>query len=95
MKIGEYLCFPRFKCKHLANSGLEQLKKDLHRYRLKEVLIQLFSHFDNYDATDKLLQPIFFAEKSEGVRIIWAYIDTMCFDLGGEQPFSKYKSAGN
>ena len=44
IKIGDVLCYPKFKCIHLTNPVQEQSKKDLHRYRFKEVLIQLFEN---------------------------------------------------
>ena len=55
IKIGDVLCYPKFKFFHLVNPGQEQSKKDLYRYRFKEVLIQLFEHSGNYYASDEWL----------------------------------------
>ena len=55
IKIGDVLCYPKFKCIHLTTPGQEQLKKDLHRYRFKELLIQLFENAQDYGASDEWL----------------------------------------
>ena len=55
VKIGDVLCHPKFKCIQLTNPGQEQLKKDLHRYRCKEELIQLFENTLDYSASDEYL----------------------------------------
>ena len=49
---------PKFKCIHLTNPGQEQLKKDLYRYRFKEVLIQLFENALDYSASDDYLKKL-------------------------------------
>ena len=84
IKIGDVLCYPKFKCIHLNNPGREQLKKDLHRYRFKEVLIQLFENALDYSASDEFLHFKLFAEKAESLRLIWEYTNMMIFDCGGE-----------
>ena len=54
--------------------GPEQLKRDLSRYRpTKQILKQLLLEGQNYEATDKWLHSKLFAEKSEGLRLIWEY----------------------
>ena len=64
IKIGDVLCYPKFKCIHLTNPGREQFKKDLHRYRFKEVLVQLFEHAQDYGASDEWLHFKLFAEQN-------------------------------
>ena len=84
IKIGDVLCYPKFKCIHLTNPGQEQLKKDLHRYWFKEVLIQLFEHVQDYGASDEWLHFKLFAEKADSLRLIWEYTNMMILDCGGE-----------
>ena len=56
IKIGDSLCYPVFLCLHAKNPGIEQLRKDLSRYRsTKQILKQLFKDGNNYDATDEWL----------------------------------------
>ena len=83
LKIGDRLCFPKFKCMHLEFPGMEQLKKDLARYRQKEVLIHLFKNANNYSESDEELHSKLFGEKQEGVRIIWEYVNIMIQMRGG------------
>ena len=71
-KIGESLCFPVFLCLHAKNPGHEQLKRDLQRYRsTKQVLRQLFIEGQNYAASDDWVHSKLFAEKQDGLRMIW------------------------
>ena len=70
IKIGDVQCYPKFKCIHRVDPRQEQLKKDLHRYRFKEVLIQLFEYAENYSASDEWLHSKLFAEKAEGIKLI-------------------------
>ena len=44
IKIGDHVRYSKFKCLHLEFPGMEQLKKDLARYRQTQVLIQLFDN---------------------------------------------------
>ena len=89
IKIGDVLCYPKFKCIHLTNPGQDQLKKDLHRYRFKEVLIQLFENAQDYSASDEWLHFKLFAEKAESLRLIWEYTNMMILDCGGEEYLSQ------
>ena len=83
IKIGDVLCYPKFKCIHITNPGQEQLKKDLHHYRFKEMLIQLFENAQDYGASDEWLHFKLFAEKSDSLRLIWEYTNMMIFDCRG------------
>ena len=83
------LCYPKFKCIHLTNPGQDQLKKDLHRYRFTEVLIQLFENAQDYSASDEWLHFKLFAEKTESLRLIWEYTNMMILDCGGEEYLSQ------
>ena len=77
IKIGDVLCNPKFKCIHLTNPGQDQLKKDLHRYRFKEVFIQLFENAQDYSASDEWLHFKVFAEKAESLCLIGEYTNMM------------------
>ena len=92
IKIGDVLCYPKFKCIHLTNPGQEQLKKDLHRYRFKELLIQLFENAQDYGASDEWLHFKLFAEKSDSLRLIWEYTNMMIFDCGGDNYLNQMPS---
>ena len=70
--IGDQLCYPKFKCIHLDFPGEEQLKKNLARYRQKELLIHLFKCANNFDASDEELHSEFFGAKQDGIRIVWS-----------------------
>ena len=41
VKCDDLLCYPFFKCIHLDTPNKDQLKKDLARYRQKDIMIQL------------------------------------------------------
>ena len=71
IKIGDVQCYPKFKCIHLIDPGQEQLKKDLYRYRFKELLIQLFEYAENYSSSDEWLHSKLSAEKVHGRKLIW------------------------
>ena len=88
--IGDQLCYPRFTCIHLDFPGDEQLKKNLARYRQKEILIHLFECANNFDASDEELHSEFFGTKQDGIRIVWEYINMMLMQLGGQEFLSKY-----
>ena len=60
------------------------MKKDLHRYRFKELLIQLFENAQDYGASDEWLQFKLFAENSDSLRLIWEYTNMVIFDCGGD-----------
>ena len=60
------------------------MKKDVCRYRLNEVLIQLFKHAENYSGSDKWQHPKLFAEEVDGMRQIWEYTNMMILECGGE-----------
>ena len=88
--IGDQLCYPRFNCIHLDFPGDEQLKKNLARYRQKEILIHLFECANNFDASDEELHSEFFGAKQDGIRIVWEYVNMMLMQLGGQEFLSKY-----
>ena len=78
IKIGDSLCYPVFLCLHAKNPGHEQLKRDLKRYRsTKQVLRQLFIEGQNYAASDEWVHSKLFAEKQDGLRMIWEYTNMM------------------
>ena len=81
VKIGDLLCYPPFKCIHLNTPNRDQLKKDLTRYRQKEIMIQLCNDADNYSSTYEELHSKLFAEQKEGIRLIWEYVNMMYQDL--------------
>ena len=87
--IGDQLCYPRFTCIHLDFPGDEQLKKNLARYRQKEILIHLFECANNFDASDEELHSEFFGAKQDGVRIVWEYINMMAHAFGRSRIFIK------
>ena len=85
IKIGDSLCYPVFLCLHAKNPGIEQLRKDLSRYRsTKQILKQLFKDGNNYDATDEWLHSKLFAENSDGLRIMWEYTNMMFLFIAAE-----------
>ena len=64
---------------------MEQLRKDLSRYRsTKQILKQLFKDGNNYDATDEWLHSKLFAENSDGLRIMWEYTNIMFLFIAAE-----------
>ena len=91
IKIGDSLCYPVFLCLHSKNPGNEQLRRDLHRYRsTKQVLKQLFIEGQNYEASDEWLHSKLFAEKQEGVRLIWEYTNMMFLSITSEETLNRY-----
>ena len=88
--IGDQLCYPKFKCIHLDYPGDEQLKKNLARYRQKEILIHLFECANNFDASDEELHSEFFGVNQDGIRIVWEYINMMFMQLGGQEFLVRY-----
>ena len=82
IKIGDTLCYPVFLCLHSKNPGHEQLKRDLQRYRsTKQVLRQLFVEGQNYAASDDWVHSKLFAEKQDGLRMIWEYTHMMFLSI--------------
>ena len=75
--ISNQLCYPKFKCIHLKFPGEEQLKKNLARYRQKEILIHLLECANNFDASDGELHSEFFGVYQDDIRIVWEYINMM------------------
>ena len=69
----------------------EQLKKALTRDRQKELFVQLSKEADDCSASYKWPHSKLFAEKPEGVRLIWEYVNMMLFDLGSEGFLQNYK----
>ena len=91
LKLGETLCYPVFLCLHSKNPGTEQLKKDLSRYRsTKQILKQLFVEGQNYEASDEWLHSKLFAEKTEGLRLIWEYTNMMFLSLSSEESLNRF-----
>ena len=85
IKIGETLCYPVFLCLHAKNPGQEQLKRDLQRYRsTKQVLRQLFVEGQNYAASEEWLHSKLFAEKTDGLRMMWEYLNMMFLSIPEE-----------
>ena len=85
IKIGDSLCFPVFLCLHTKNPGHEQLRRDLQRYRsTKQVLRQLFVEGQNYAASDDWVHSKLFAEKQDGLRMIWEYTNMMFLSVTEE-----------
>ena len=68
--MGDELCFPKFKCIHLDFPGDEQLKKNLARYRQKEILIHLLDCANNFDASDEELHSEFFGVNQHDVYAV-------------------------
>ena len=82
LKIGDTLCYPVFLCLHSKNPGHDQLKRDLQRYRsTKQVLKQLCIERHNYAASDEWLYAKLFAEKPDGLRLIWEYTNMMFLSI--------------
>ena len=92
IKVDNQLCYPLFKCIHLTSSSHEQLKKDLARYRQKEIMIQLCKAADDYSSTYEELHSKLFGEQQEGIRLIWEYVNMMYLDYDGEEFLSNYKT---
>ena len=70
IQIGDHFCNPEFKCLHLKNPGVEQLKEGLYRYRTtKEILIEMFDLSQNYAAFEDWLYAKLFAEIQECLRL--------------------------
>ena len=90
VNINDHLCYPKFNCIHLNFPGQEQLKRNLARYRQKDVLIHLFEHANNFDASDEELHSKLFGEKQDGIRIAWEYINMMIQNLGGQEFLISY-----
>ena len=88
--IGDQLCYPKFKCIHLDYPGEEQLKKNLARYRQKDILIHLLGCANNFDASDEELHSEFFGVNQDGIRIVWEYINMMFMQLGGQEFLVRY-----
>ena len=88
--IGDQLCFPKFNCIHLTFPGSEQLKRNLARYRQKDVLLHLFEHANNFELSDAELHSKLFGEKQEGIRILWEYVNMMIQSLGGQEFLTNY-----
>ena len=88
--IGDQLCYPKFKCIHLDYPGDEQLKKNLARYRQKDILIHLLGCANNFDASDEELHSEFFGVNQDGIRIVWEYINMMFMQLGGQEFLVRY-----
>ena len=84
VKYDDQLCYPFFKYIHLNTPNRDQLKKDLARYRQKEIMIQLCNNADNYSSTYEELHSKFFAEQKEDIRMIWEYVNMMYQDYDGE-----------
>ena len=76
----------------MVDPGQKQLKKDLYHYRFKEVLIQLFEYAENYSASDEWLHSKLFAEKAEGIRLIWEYTNMVLIHCGGDSYLENYPS---
>ena len=73
---------PVFLCFHAKNPGHEQLKRDLQRYRsTKQALRQLFIEGQNYTASDDWVHSKLFAEKQDGLRMIWEYTNMMFLSI--------------
>ena len=48
------------------------------------MLIQLFEYAENYSASDEWLHSKLFAEKAEGIRLIWEYTNMMLIHCRGD-----------
>ena len=95
IKTGDQLCYPKFTCIHLDFPGLDQLKRNLARYRLKDVVIHLVDNANNFELSDEELHSKLFGEKQDGIRIMWEYIGMMIQFLGGEVFLSGYPKDNN
>ena len=85
IKIGDQLCYPKFTCVHLDFPGLDQLKRNLARYRQKDVLLHLVENANNFELSDEELHSKLFGERQDGIRIMWEYINMMIQSLGGQE----------
>jgi len=85
IKIRNQLCYPKFTCIHLNFPGLDQLKRNLARYRQKDVLIHLFDNANNFELLDEELHSKLFGDKQDGIRITWEYMNIMIQYLGGAE----------
>ena len=88
--IGDQLCYPKYNCIHLNYPGEEQLKKNLARYKQKDILIHLFQCANNFDASNEELHSEFFGAKQNVIRIVWEYINMMLMQLGGQEFLVRY-----
>ena len=77
---------------HLNTPNLDQLKKDLARYRQKDIMIQLCKNADNYSSSYEKLHSKLFGEQKEGIRLIWEYINMMFQDYDGKGFLMNYGS---
>ena len=85
IKIGNHMCYPKFTCLHLDFPGQEQWKRNLAKYRRKEILIHLFDNANNFDSSEEELHFKLFGEKHDGIRITWEYMNMMIQQLGGAE----------
>ena len=69
---------------------MDQLKRNLARYRQKEILIHLLDCANNFDASDEELHSEFFGVNQDGIRIVWEYINMMFMQLGGQEFLVRY-----
>ena len=90
INIGDQLCYPKFTCIHLTFPGQEQLKRNLARYRQKDVLVHLFDNANNFELSDEELHSRRFGDKQDGIRIMWEYIIMMIQFLGGAEFLISY-----
>ena len=91
LKIGDTLCYPVFLCLHSKNPGHDQLKRDLQRYRsTKQVLKQLFIEGQNYAASDEWLHAKLFAEKQDGLRLMWEYTNMMFLSISSDDAIRRF-----
>ena len=92
VKCEDQLCYPFFKCIHLNTPNKDQLKKDLARYRQKEIMIQLYKSADDYSSSYEELHSKLFGEQKEGIRLVWEYVNMMFQDYDGENFLKNYAS---
>ena len=90
INIGDQLCFPKFTCIHLTFPGRDQLKRNLTRYRQKDVLLHLFKNANTFELLDEELHSKLFREKQDGIRIMWEYVNMMIQFLGGQEFLNSY-----
>ena len=58
---------------HLDFPGLDQLKRNLARYRQKDVLLHLVENANNFELSDEELHSKLFGERQDGIRICLLY----------------------
>ena len=68
VNIGDQLCFPKFTCSHLTFPGQEQLKRNLTRYRQKDVLLHLVENANNFELSDEELHSKLFGENKTALE---------------------------